>query len=85
MNNKQAKPPVQYSYEQLNSLILLQEKLTGEKPTELHVTPNFYTWFIQECARDVDNLKKYRQIEAKLPTEPTHLGVLIKKKVKIVK
>ncbi|MCP3681656.1 MAG: hypothetical protein GY861_03105 [bacterium] len=57
----------------------------GEKPKELEVTPQFFTWFNQECARDVDNLKKYRGIEAKLPKEPEHLGVLIKKKTNIVK
>lgn len=74
-----------YSYEQLNSLILIYEKITGEKPKELLVTPQFYTWFIQECARDVDNLKKYRGIEAKLPTPPQHLGVEIKKRERIIK
>jgi len=72
-----------YSYEQLNALIMSYEAITGEKPKELLVTPQFFTWFIQECARDVDNLKKYRGIEAKLPHPPEHLGVLIIKKEKI--
>lgn len=73
-----------YSYEQLTDVIMVLEAITGEKPKELWVTPQFYTWFIQECARDVERMKKYRNIVAKLPDEPQHLDVLIKKKEKIL-
>ena len=84
MNQPQPPQPT-YLYEQLASLILLHEKLTGEKPTELHVVPEFYTWFVQESARNLEDLKKYQGIEAKLPEQLQYLGVLIQKKVKIIK
>lgn len=69
-----------YSYEALNALIINYEAITGSRPKELIVTDKFYTWFTQECARDVENLKKYRNIKAILPKETQHLGVLIKRK-----
>jgi len=80
----QETPQATYSYNHILTLIDLHEKVTGKKPKELFLTKQYYTWFIQESARDVDNLKKYRGIEAKLPKEPQINGVLIKQKLDIV-
>ena len=77
--------PPRYSYQVLANLILAYEDFTGERPSELLVTPNFYTWFIQECAKDADMVNKNRGWEVKLPDEPQYMNVLIKKKVKIIK
>ena len=72
-----------YSFEQLDLLILTYEAITGKKPVELMVTPQFYTWFIQENARTIEYLKEYRDIDAKLPSEHKYLGVPIIKRPKI--
>lgn len=48
MNNKPSipkKPPV-YSLQQLADYLSLHELLTGEKLTEFHVSPDFYTYYI---------------------------------------
>lgn len=48
--------PVNYSFEQLSTLINLLQQLTGEKPTELFLTESFYTWYVQECQKHADVL-----------------------------
>jgi len=72
-------PQDRYSLEQLAQLIALQTHLLGEKPKELTVTADFYTWFVQEAQREAEILG----LNPGFQDEPRFHKVLIKKKFKL--
>lgn len=45
-----------YSIEQLANYIQLMIHLTGEPPTTLEVSADFYTWYVQTVNKTVENL-----------------------------
>lgn len=68
-----------YSFTQLENYIGLHNLLTGEKPKEVVVTEQFYTWYTQECQRHADTLG----LNLGFRTEtPEFAGVKIVKQVK---
>jgi hypothetical protein len=50
----QEQPKYQLDY--LSNYIALTMLLTGEKPTIIALTPDFYTWYVQETQRMADVL-----------------------------
>lgn len=75
------KQQAQYSFNQLENYIALHNLLTGKKPEQIEVTPQFYTWYEQECQRHADTLGLNLGFRT---NTPEFLGVkLIKQEKKI--
>jgi len=65
----------------LNDYVTLHVLLTGEKPKVIQLTPDFYTWYIQETNRIADTLNLNLGYKN---NEMLFNGIPIEKKVKIV-
>lgn len=45
-----------YSIQQLSNYIQLIIHLTGEAPTKLEVSPDFYTWYVQTANKTAESI-----------------------------
>ncbi len=72
-----------YSLTYLSQYIALTMLMTGEKPTVIRLTPDYYTWYVQEVNRMADMLGLQLGFRGEKPTYSDIPVEKMEKKVKI--